>query len=225
MLNYTCLYVGLWIITTFFYDPTQNSNYSYKFPEGCALSKIITGTRINSGTIIALMTVLVIWVIVNRTPFGFKANLVGENFNMANYAGTQLRPHNHPDPDSGWYAGGTRRRCGAFRHVPALPVFRTPGLWLGRCSDRHRRRRKVQYVPFAALFLSYLRIGADIMSRNSDIPFEIVNIIQAVMVLLISAPRSSADIRRNSSSKRQKNSKLQRKRRYRHEYLECDSFP
>ena len=48
-------------------------------------------------------------------------------------------------------------------------------------------RRKVQYVPFAALFLSYLRIGADIMSRNSDIPFEIVNIIQAVMVLLISA--------------------------------------
>ena len=87
MLNYTCLYVGLWIITTFFYDPTQNSNYSYKFPEGCALSKIITGTRINSGTIIALVTVLVIWVIVNRTPFGFKANLVGENFNMANYAG------------------------------------------------------------------------------------------------------------------------------------------
>ncbi len=54
MLNYTCLYVGLWIITTFFYDPTQNSNYSYKFPEGCTLSKIITGTRINSGTIIAL---------------------------------------------------------------------------------------------------------------------------------------------------------------------------
>lgn len=87
MLNYTCLYVGLWIITTFFYDPTQNSNYSYKFPEGCALSRIITGTRINSGTIIALVTVLVIWVIVNRTPFGFKANLVGENFNMANYAG------------------------------------------------------------------------------------------------------------------------------------------
>ncbi len=39
MLNYTCLYVGLWIITTFFYDPTQNSNYSYKFPEGCALKQ------------------------------------------------------------------------------------------------------------------------------------------------------------------------------------------
>lgn len=130
MLNYTCLYVGLWIITTFFYDPTQNSNYSYKFPEGCALSKIITGTRINSGTIIALVTVLVIWVTVNRTPFGFKANLVGENLIMK-LRGHQLRPHNHPDPDSGWYAGGTRRRCGAFRHVPALPVFRTPGLWLG----------------------------------------------------------------------------------------------
>ena len=48
-------------------------------------------------------------------------------------------------------------------------------------------KNKIQYVPIAAFFLAYLRIGADIMSRTTDIPFEIVNIIQAVMVLLISA--------------------------------------
>lgn len=187
MLNYTCLYVGLWIITTFFYDPTQNSNYSYKFPEGCALSKIITGTRINSGTIIALVTVLVIWVTVNRTPFGFKANLVGENFNMANYAGinsglmiilTQIL--------GGMLAGlgGAAELFGMYQRFQysALPGYGWDGVLIAIVA-----RRKVQYVPFAALFLSYLRIGADIMSRNSDIPFEIVNIIQAVMVLLISA--------------------------------------
>ena len=187
MLNYTCLYVGLWIITTFFYDPTQNSNYSYKFPEGCALSKIITGTRSNSGTIIALVTVLVIWVIVNRTPFGFKANLVGENFNMANYAGinsgliiilTQIL--------GGMLAGlgGAAELFGMYQRFQysALPGYGWDGVLIAIVA-----RRKVQYVPFAALFLSYLRIGADIMSRNSDIPFEIVNIIQAVMVLLISA--------------------------------------
>ena len=138
MLNYTCLYVGLWII-------------------------------------------------VNRTPFGFKANLVGENFNMANYAGinsglmiilTQIL--------GGMLAGlgGAAELFGMYQRFQysALPGYGWDGVLIAIVA-----RRKVQYVPFAALFLSYLRIGADIMSRNSDIPFEIVNIIQAVMVLLISA--------------------------------------
>ena len=48
-------------------------------------------------------------------------------------------------------------------------------------------RYQAKYIPLAALFLAYLRIGADIMSRNTDIPFEIVKIIQAIMIVLISA--------------------------------------
>ena len=134
-----------------------------------------------------LVTVLVIWVIVNRTPFGFKANLVGENFNMANYAGINSGLMIILTQILGGMLAGLRRRCGAFRHVPALPVFRTPGLWWDGVPDRHRRQTEGTVCPVRSTVLSYLRIGADIMSRNSDIPFEIVNIIQAVMVLLISA--------------------------------------
>lgn len=187
MLNYTCLYVGLWIITAFFYDPTQNSNYSYKFPDGATLSRILPGTRINSGTVIALVTVILIWFVVNKTPFGFKANLVGENNHMADYSGinsgriiilTQIL--------GGMLAGlgGATELFGMYTRFQysSLPGYGWDGVLIAIVA-----RRKVQYVPFAALFLSYLRIGADIMSRNSDIPFEIVNIIQAVMVLMISA--------------------------------------
>ncbi len=79
-------------------------------------------------------------------------------------------------------------------------------------------RRKVQYVPFAALFLSYLRIGADIMSRNADIPFEIVNIIQAVMVLLISATAILSGYKKKLIIKETKEFEAAAKG-YRHEYL------
>jgi simple sugar transport system permease protein len=48
-------------------------------------------------------------------------------------------------------------------------------------------RYKAEYVPLSALFLAYLRTGADIMSRSTDIPFEIIKIIQAVVIVLISA--------------------------------------
>lgn len=187
MMNYICLFLGLFIINQYFYDPSQNSSYSYKFPEGCVLDRIVAGTRINQGTIIAIVTVIVIWLLVNKTSFGLKANLVGENSNMADYCGI----------DSGTtiiftqIVGGLLAGLGGSVHLfgmferfqySALPGYGWDGVLIAIVA-----RRKPQFVPFAALFLSYLRIGADIMSRNSDIPFEIVNIIQAVMVLLISA--------------------------------------
>lgn len=187
MLNYICLYFGLWIITTFFYDPTQNSNYSYKFPELTGLPRIIGGTRINWGTIVAIATVAVIWVLMNKTSFGFKANLVGENKNMADYSGIHSgRVILLAQLIGGMLAGlgGSVELFGMYQRFQysALPGYGWDGVLIAIVA-----RRKVKYVPFAAFFLAYLRIGADIMSRNSDIPFEIVNIIQAVMVLLISA--------------------------------------
>ena len=32
MLNYVCLYFGMWIIVDFFADPSMSANYSYPFP-------------------------------------------------------------------------------------------------------------------------------------------------------------------------------------------------
>ena len=46
---------------------------------------------------------------------------------------------------------------------------------------------KPQYVLFAAMFLGYVRTGADIMNRSSDVASEIVLIIQAIMILFIGA--------------------------------------
>ena len=48
-------------------------------------------------------------------------------------------------------------------------------------------RYKPQYILFSALFLGYVRTGADIMNRSSDVASEIVMIIQAVVILFIGA--------------------------------------
>ena len=41
----------------------------------------------------------------------------------------------------------------------------------------------------AAFFVSYLRIGADLVNRSSDIPTEMIAILQSIIILLISAER------------------------------------
>jgi ABC-type uncharacterized transport system permease subunit len=42
-------------------------------------------------------------------------------------------------------------------------------------------------VPVAAFFLAYLRVGADAMARYTDVPSEVIIMIQAIMIVLISA--------------------------------------
>ena len=42
-------------------------------------------------------------------------------------------------------------------------------------------------IPFTGLLYAYLRAGAQFMERDANISFEIVKIIQAVIILLITA--------------------------------------
>lgn len=48
-------------------------------------------------------------------------------------------------------------------------------------------RRNPLLVPISACFMAYLNVGAEIMSRNSDVSIEMVLIIQAVMMLLVAS--------------------------------------
>lgn len=187
MLNYVCLYLGLYIITEFFYDPQMNSNYSFMFADSMVLPKLFSKTRINTGTIIAFAAVGIVWLILNKTSFGYKVTLVGKNDTMAKYSGidagaviigSQLL--------GGMLAGlgGCVELFGMYQRFQyqGLPGYGWDGVLIAIVA-----RYQAKYIPLAALFLAYLRIGADIMSRNTDIPFEIVKIIQAIMIVLISA--------------------------------------
>jgi simple sugar transport system permease protein len=50
-------------------------------------------------------------------------------------------------------------------------------------------RNDPRYVLLTGLFYGYLRTGAQIMERSSDVTREVVLIIQAIIILLITAER------------------------------------
>jgi len=50
-------------------------------------------------------------------------------------------------------------------------------------------RNDPRFVPVAGLFYGYLRTGAQIMERSSDVTREVVMIIQAIIILFITAER------------------------------------
>ncbi|NLC96646.1 MAG: ABC transporter permease [Erysipelotrichaceae bacterium] len=187
MLNHICLYVGMFIIITYFQDPKMNSNYSYMFPDGVNIPTIFGVTRINYGMIIALITVFIVWFLLNKTSFGYKLTIVGKNQNFAKYSGINV---NRLIIESALIGGAIAGLGGAVDLFGMYNRFQYSGLtnygWDG-ILIAIVARHKPHFVPFAALFLSYLRTGANILSRTSDIPSEMISIIQAIVIVLISA--------------------------------------
>ena len=62
------------------------------------------------------------------------------------------------------------------------------------------------FIPVTAFFIAYLRIGAEIMSRATDLDNEIVAFLQCIVILLVGAERFLAVIKKR---KEQKNALLQ----------------
>ena len=44
-------------------------------------------------------------------------------------------------------------------------------------------------VPLAALFVAYISTGADVVNRTCDVPIEIINIVQSVIIMFVAAER------------------------------------
>jgi simple sugar transport system permease protein len=195
MLNYVMFFLGLFFITNYFYDPEMSSTYSYKFPSNMLLPKLIDGTRIHVGLIVALIVTVLLFIILNKLSFGYKVTLIGANQKMAKYAGLKVGGIIMLSQFIGGAIaglGGSMEIFGMYKRFQytALPRYGWDGVLIAILA-----RYKAKYVPVAALFLAYIRIGADIMSRNSNIPFEIIQIIQAVVIVLISAKVILAEYR------------------------------
>lgn len=187
MLNFVCLNVGLYFIHGFFLDPQVNSPYSYKFADGIGLPKIINGTRIHLGLVIALAVIAIAWLVLNKSVFGFKSKLVGANQKMAEYVGIRSTSIILLTQIIGGFIAGMGGSVELFGMYSRFQFGGLTGYGWDGIPIAIIARNNPKNLPFAALFISYLKIGADIMARESNIPFEIIQIIQAVMIIFISA--------------------------------------
>ena len=56
-----------------------------------------------------------------------------------------------------------------------------------------------KYIPLAALFLAYLRKGADLMSMKADMQTDFVSVIQAVILVFLLAEQFLAGYRQKKT--------------------------
>lgn len=189
MLNYVFFYTGLYIVNKFLIDRQASNFASLKFLNTASLSNIVEGTRLHSGFIIAIVTCILLFIFLTRTKWGYEIRIVGSNPEFARYSGINTKKVIlYTSFISGFVAaiGGAIEKLGMYRRFQwsMAPSYAWDGVIISILSSNNPI-----FVPVAAFFLSYIRVGADIMARQTDVQNEIVSLIQGVIILLVTAER------------------------------------
>ncbi len=189
MMNYLLFYLGSFLIRTFVRNPDSGELQSLNFSEQAMLTTLFPGTRIHSGLLVAGVFVLFFWVYLYKSRWGYRMRIVGSNPHFALYSGIQLTSSIVIAQALAGLAcgvGGATEILGMYssfrwRTAPG-PGFGWDGIIVATLA-----RNNPLLVPIGAFFLAYLRVGADIMTRMTDVQNEIVSIIQGIVIVLIVA--------------------------------------
>lgn len=187
MLNYVCLYLGMFFIRTFVRNPESGELQSLEFQKNAILSQIVPGTRIHTGVLVAAVCAAAAYLFLFRSRMGYKVRLVGENQAFSRYSGIKVISTILTAQAVAGLIGGMGGACemmGMFTRFKwsALPGYGWDGIIVATLAHNNPK-----HVVWGALFLAYMRVGADIMTRMTDVQNEVVSVIQGVVIILVVA--------------------------------------
>ena len=187
MINYLALNFGNYMLNNVIGDP-KASAASYALSDAAELPVLLDGTRIHVGLIIAIAVAILGYLFLYRTKFGYELRLTGENEEFARYSGISIVRVILLSQLLGGFVAGLGG--GVEMLSPLYSRFTWTSL-MGYGWDAiiicTLSKKNPLYTPFAALFLAYLRTGASIMARRTDVTLEIVQITQGIIILLVVA--------------------------------------
>lgn len=198
MLNYVVGFFVNYIFNYYVRDPQKSSLQSYPLPNGVGLPVIVPGTRIHLGFVIMIVLVIVTWFVMYRTKWGYELRATGSNEKFAKYSGIKVGFVVIAAQVIGTAIAGIG---GAVEMLGIHRTFRwtsSPGYGFDGVIMATLARGNPALIPFAAFFLAYVRVGADILNRTTSLPAEIVAIIQATIILLVAAQAFLGKMRHRS---------------------------
>ena len=187
MMNYVGYYVGMYLINYYFRDKAAGYFTSYKLPQTAWLKQFIPGTRIHYGVVLSFIFAILCYVLIYKTRLGYEIRALGSNREFAKYGGIDIKKTTILVAVLGAAIAGIGGSCEVMGIYRRFNWNQQPGYgWDGITVTIIARNNPLLIIP-ASLFLAYLRVGGGILNVKSDIPTEMVSIIQAIIILLIAA--------------------------------------
>ena len=187
MMNYVAYFLGLYLINYHFRDKGAGFLVSRRLPETAWFGQFVDGTRIHWGILLSLLFAFAAYFFLYHTTLGYEIRTTGFNQKFAKYGGIDIiKVIILSQVIAGFIAGvgGVTEVMGIHRRFnwQNSPGYGWDGVVVAIIGRNHPL-----LIIFAALFLSYLRVGGQILNLMADVPSELVSVIQAIIILLITA--------------------------------------
>ncbi len=187
LISYALILVINYLVGGPFLDPATNLIATRKIAPQFHLAKILEPSNLNTSLIYSLIAVVLVDLYLNRSRSGYELKMVGYNPRFALYSGIRV----------GWYRLWPMFLSGAFYGLAGgLSIFGTyhatvkefsMGMgWNALAVALIARYRPWAIVP-ASLFFAYLEAGSRNAMLHSDVTFEIISIVQAVIFFFVTS--------------------------------------
>jgi simple sugar transport system permease protein len=190
MLNQIAAQVYIFLIRGPLIDPQQltygtRAPQTALMPEAIWLSRLIPGTRLHTGLILAILMAFLVYLFLWRTTIGYRMRAVGAGPQAARYGGIRVEFYLVLAMAlAGGLAGlaGTTEVLGV--HHRALEEISAGYGFSGIVAALFGRLHPLGTIPAAVLF-GALILGADMMQRAVNIPAAIVMAVQGLVILFM----------------------------------------
>lgn len=174
-------------------DPSGTKNLAYVyttthnnvFTPKLGLDKLFEGSQVNGGILIAILIAVIVYIIINKTTFGYKLKACGSNKYAAKYAGISEKKNiiismaiagGLAGAGAALYylSGNTEFQWETYQKLPAVGFNGIPVALLA-CNNPLG-------VIFSAIFISLLDVNGMVLKYMTPYNEYITNIITAVIV-------------------------------------------
>lgn len=191
MLNFIALFLAQWLLkTTLFQQPGRQDPISKPINEGAQLPFLFgSDYRVTIGFLIAILAAVVVQALMYRSTIGFEYRTVGANPNAAKYAGMNVV----------WLTVAVMATSGALaglagaNQIMGLPPYEgttafSGGIGFDAIALALLGRSKPYGVVWAGILFGALTAGGRQMQGVERIPIDLVEVIQALIIVFIAAP-------------------------------------
>ena len=185
MLNYVAVFLIAYLIS----GPLRGSEVTFSRTDDIVAAALppIIGRDGNLGILLAAASVPILWWVLYRSTLGFEIRTTGANPDAARYGGMHPR----------WLMVLTMSLCGMFAglagatdvlgQVGYMPASYATSIGFTAIAVALLGRAHPVGILFAALLFGAMNAGANLMEIRALIPKQMILVVQAIILLLLTA--------------------------------------
>ena len=196
IMNYFCMYAALWLLKGNISDRSLSFLGTPTYPDNMRFTRYWNGSNFTSGIFVALIGLAVALIIFYRTPLGAKIRICGDNLQIAVYSGINAKKMMFSAQVIGGLFAGAAAAVEIFGLYDSYYLSVLTNVGMDGLLAAVMAKKKPVFVPITAFVMAYIRCAAAVLNANTNIPIELVTMLQAVIVLFVAAEEFLGKTRR-----------------------------